>query len=80
MKYLVDYVLDRLSERSTYLGLIAVATGAGAAISPVHASLISTGGAIVFGVILGVTRDHKPLAEAVSDAVEEVTGLGPDSK
>jgi len=72
MNTLIAFIASRLVERSTWLGLITLLTAAGLAISPAHADTIATVAASVAGVILAVTRDHKPVIQAVEEAVDKV--------
>lgn len=54
---LKDYTLQRLSERSTWVGLIGLATAAGITISPALGEQIASVGAATAGLLLLVTRD-----------------------
>lgn len=58
MNALLSFVKDRLAERSTWQGLILLATVFGANISPEHQALIATVGASAMGGIWVWTRDH----------------------
>lgn len=56
-KGLVEFALARLSERSTWTGMIAIATAAGMAIAPDLAEQVATAGAAIAGVVLLLTKD-----------------------
>lgn len=51
------YLLKRLTERSTWLGLIAVATACGASIETALADQIISAGMAIAGLVGIVTRD-----------------------
>lgn len=51
------YILNRLTERSTWLGVIALATACGATIEAAIAEQIITAGMAVAGLIGVVTKD-----------------------
>jgi hypothetical protein len=57
MKIITDYLLARLKERSTWQGLILLATALGVGISPEHAEAIATTGATIVGGIWTLTHD-----------------------
>jgi hypothetical protein len=50
------WILDRLKERSTWLGLVSVLTGAGVSLQPELAEAIITAGAAVAGVVAIATK------------------------
>ena len=52
----MGYLLSRLGERSTWIGLIAVATGAGVNITPEAATGIITVGSMLAGTVAAVTK------------------------
>lgn len=52
----MKWLLKRLSERSTWMGLVGVATGAGVAVSPEMINGIITGGSLIAGTIAAVTE------------------------
>jgi hypothetical protein len=66
---LLNYLLDRSKERSTYLGLIALAGSLGVMISPELAQVIMAGVGSLCGIILLVTRD-KTATSLIEVAVE----------
>lgn len=53
----LNYILTRLKERSTWQGLILLATVFGASISPEHAEAIATTGATIMGGVWTLTHD-----------------------
>ena len=54
----MDYIIERLSEPSTWRGIIMIATGAGIQLAPDMQSAIITLGLAIVGVI-NVTRKEK---------------------
>lgn len=52
-----SWVLDRLSERSTWLGLIGSLTGLGVVVQPQVAITIAGAGAFLAGLIAAATKD-----------------------
>ncbi len=61
------YIINRLTERSTWLGLIALATACGATIEEAMAEQIITAGIAVAGLIGIVTRDKTETKKEDSD-------------
>ena len=59
LKGLVLYGLNRLAERSTWQGIVAIATAAGVSVSPELATQIVAGGAAAVGFINAVFPDQK---------------------
>lgn len=59
MKAVVAYVLNRLSEASTWRGLVALATAAGIVVSPELAEAIVAAGLAGIGLIGVVVPDLK---------------------
>lgn len=55
----MQYLLNRLQERSTWLGLIALATGFGVSVKPDVSNAIITLGSSLAGVVAAVTPDQK---------------------
>ena len=53
------YILNRLTERSTWLGLLALATACGATIEQALADQIIAAGRAVAGLLGFVTKDRK---------------------
>ena len=53
------YILNRLTERSTWLGLLALATACGATMEQALADQIIAGGMPAAGLIGIVTKDRK---------------------
>jgi len=66
---LAHYLLTRLGERSTWVGLIGVLTAAGMTISPEAAEQIATLGAGLAGLLLIVTAD-KPNEPTTTPTVQ----------
>lgn len=69
MNRIAAYALQRLSERSTWVGLTGVVTAFGVTLAPMHATAISVVGAFVASVIQVVVRDHKPFLIAVEEVL-----------
>ena len=55
----MDYILKRLSEPSTWRGIMAFATGLGVAISPENKEIVITFGLGLVGLIGIFTKDKK---------------------
>lgn len=55
-----DYILQRLTEPSTWRGIILILTSAGVGIEPAMADAIISAGIGLAGVIGVVTADKKP--------------------
>jgi hypothetical protein len=53
------YILDRLSETSTWRGILALLTAAGIALSPEQASAITAAGLATIGVVGAFFPDWK---------------------
>lgn len=53
----MSYLLARLQERSTWLGLIALATGFGVSVEPEISNAIITIGSTLAGVVAALTPD-----------------------
>ncbi len=54
----MQYLLARLQERSTWLGMIALATGFGVSITPDLANAVITIGSTIAGVVAALTPDR----------------------
>lgn len=54
---MLKYVLDRLKERSTWLGLVALVTTAGVALDPAQAEAIVSLGVALAGAVAVFTKD-----------------------
>lgn len=52
----MQYLIDRLKERSTWLGIIALATAVGVSLSPEQAEALAVAGTALAGVIAVFTR------------------------
>ena len=61
------YILNRLTERSTWLGVIALATASGATIEAAIAEQIIAAGMAVAGLIGVVTKDKTETKKEDSD-------------
>lgn len=61
MKAILKFILPRLKERSTYLGIVGLLAAVGVAVDPTYVDLALTVGAAVAG-ILGVIWPDKPAA------------------
>ena len=61
------YILNRLTERSTWLGVIALATACGATIEAAIAEQIIVAGMAVAGLIGVVTKDKTETKKEDSD-------------
>lgn len=57
MNFVRDYVLPRLKERSTYVGLVALATAFGIVIDPALVDVALAVGAAVGGIVSIVWKD-----------------------
>jgi len=55
---MLKYITDRLKERSTWLGIIAIVTAAGVALTPEQTEAIAAAGAAVGGLVAVFTADH----------------------
>ena len=56
---MLKYIINRLSERSTWLGLIGLATACGASIETALAEQIISAGLAIAGLIGIITKDGK---------------------
>ncbi len=54
---MLQFLIDRLRERSTWLGLIAIVSAAGVAISPEQVEAIAIAGAAIAGAVAVFTAD-----------------------
>lgn len=73
LKTIGRYALQRLTERSTWIGLIGLVTAAGVAISPALAEQIAAAGAGLAGMILILVQD-KPTTVIKPTLVIRETG------
>ena len=64
------YIFSRLKERSTWLGLIALATACGATIETVLAEQIIAAGMAIAGLIGVLTKDSPGSTEATASGKE----------
>ncbi len=58
MKNLLTFLLDRSKEKSTWVGLIAVLSAVGVALSPDQQEAIITAGVAIAGVISVFTKEN----------------------
>lgn len=65
---IIAFILARLQERSTILGIIGALTTLGINISPAETTLIATIGAAIFSAILIFTKDRN-IDEAIAAAL-----------
>ena len=77
MASIATWVVDRSKERSSYLGIVALMSSLGIAISPELAQMIMIGGGTIAGAILLATKDKETTAviqvtEAPAAAAPEV--------
>ena len=56
---MLEFVVSRLKERSTWLGLIGIVTAAGVSISPEQTEAIALAGVAIAGVVAVFTKDNK---------------------
>lgn len=56
---MLKFIKDRLKERSTWLGLIAVVTAAGVALTPEQKEAIASLGVAIGGIVAVFTADAK---------------------
>ena len=68
MNKTLNYILDRLSENSTWRGVIILATSAGVTLKPEQADKVIALGLALVGVI-NIFRKAPPSAAVVSDAI-----------
>ena len=58
MKKIIDYIVARLKERSTWLGLISLATALGLLLTPEQQEQIIAAGMAIAGFVGAFTRDR----------------------
>ena len=56
---MLEFVIGRLKERSTWLGLIGIVTAAGVSLSPEQTEAIVAVGVAIAGVVAVFTKDLK---------------------
>lgn len=69
MKQAFNYILDRLSENSTWRGLVLFCTGVGITVQPELAAKITAVGLGIVGVI-NILRKGAPTRDEVAEALE----------
>jgi hypothetical protein len=57
MENMFDWIMDRMKERSTWLGIIGFITAAGVALTPEQTAAIAAGGMALASLIATFTRD-----------------------
>lgn len=57
---MLKWIIDRAQERSTWAGIIAIATAAGVSLSPEAKDAIITLGLALAGAVLTLTKDKLP--------------------
>lgn len=60
MKKVTDYIIGRAKERSTWLGLISLATAAGLVLEPLQQEAVIAAGMAAAGLIGAFTSDKAP--------------------
>jgi len=60
LKNFLKWVADRLSERSTWLGITGLATAAGLNANPDQVQAVTTLGVAIAGAVLTFTKDKTP--------------------
>ena len=56
---MLEFVIGRLKERSTWFGLIGIVTAAGVSLSPEQTEAIVAAGVAVAGIVAVFTKDNK---------------------
>lgn len=54
---MLKFILDRLKERSTWIGIITIITAAGVTVSPEQTEAIAGAGTAIVGAVLAFTAD-----------------------
>lgn len=54
---IIHWILDRLKERSTWIGITTAVTAIGVGLSPEQQAAIATAGVAVTGAIIAFTKD-----------------------
>lgn len=55
----MNWIIDRLKERSTWLGLTGIVTALGVALNPEQIEAITATGLAIAGLVAAFTRDKK---------------------
>lgn len=71
-----QYIINRAKERSTWLGIVAFATGAGFALSPEQAEAVASFGAAAGGIIAALWPDPEGLVVDWEDDEEDEDAHG----
>ena len=67
---IIDWVLARLAERSTWLGFVTLLASTGMTLDPNQAALIVAAGGAVAGAVMVFTKDHNAM-EAMMEALKD---------
>jgi hypothetical protein len=67
---ILDWVLARLAERSTWVGAVTLLASTGMSLDPNQAALIVSVGGALAGAIMVFTKDHNA-AEALMEAMKD---------
>lgn len=59
MKTVIDFILSRARERSTWLGLISIATALGLLLTPEQSEAVVAAGMSLAGLLTTLTTDKK---------------------
>lgn len=57
---IVDWIVDRLKEKSTWLGITALLSAAGVVLAPEQLDAIATAGVAIAGAIAIFTKENTP--------------------
>lgn len=71
-KIIIDWVLARMAEPTTWRGLIGIAAAAGVAVNPQQSAIILAFGMGLAGFINVVIKDPKNISADITAAVEHV--------
>lgn len=63
-KKIVQFTLDRLKEKSTWIGVTGLLSAVGMTLSPEQTASISTAGVAIASAILAFTKEDKPQKDA----------------
>jgi len=72
VKELIEWVLARMAEPTTWRGIIGILSACGATLSPEHAAAILAGGMGLAGFINVVIKDPKNITADISAAINDV--------
>lgn len=57
---IIQFILDRLKEKSTWLGITGLLSAVGVTLNPEQTAAISTAGVAIASAILAFTKEDKP--------------------